>query len=136
MPPARERGGFTFRHDVQMALITQERSHVPPSIHRPSRVRASHGPQSRKFLKRWLTPIARRMSDCTDVRDSDRNRRVSCHLDQPPRRLRRDIASRICHARGAKTCLSSWSRAQSVALKSNFLPRLWLKQTLACWRLQ
>jgi hypothetical protein len=35
---------------------------------------------------------------------------------------RRKIASRLCRPRGVKACLSTWSRLQPVALKSNCLP--------------
>jgi hypothetical protein len=52
-------------------------------------LRSEHriGRLSRKFLRRWLMPIAERMLAALACRNFYRNLHVSCHLDQPSRRV-------------------------------------------------
>jgi hypothetical protein len=61
-------------------------------------------------------PIAERMLAALACRTAYRNLRVSCDLDRPSRRVRRNIPGRFCRPHGAKAYLSIWLGVQPVAL--------------------
>ena len=115
MPGAHEPGRA---RDFSLTDRTGKRQRTVPALRSSaaSKVGASMAAGRRRLSRTWLMKIAARMSAAPACRNSNRNCRVSCHLEQRLRRGRRDLPSRPRRRWEADAGLPTWLHVQPVAL--------------------